>query len=402
MNGNLRITVLIGLGALVVGGLVVTALRPAPVPVDLAEIGRGSLTITVNAEGETRVRDIYEISAPIAGTLLRLPLGVGDPVVAGETVVARVEPVTAPLLDARSRAEARAALHEAEAAMRFAAAEVDRTLADLAFAQLQYDRVRDLVASDSASISRLDEAGLRLALAKAAVTSAEASAAMARASHERALAVLNDPDPQQGLAACCVTLHAPADGVVLSQSSVSARPVVPGEFLLSVGDPSDLEIVVDLLSSDATRLTVGAPASLERWGGPEALPATLRAIEPTARTVVSALGIEEQRVEAVLEIAAPPEAWTGLGDGYAVFVRIEEWSVDDVLLVPLAAIFRQQDQWFAYIEADGQAEVRAIEIGRRDGRHAVIEAGLTDGERVVLHPPDTVVDGTRIAPRDLE
>lgn len=387
------------IGVALVGGLAFTAFRTEPLSVELAEIATGDLTVTVDAEGHTRIREIYEVSSPIAGTLLRMPLVVGDPVEAGKTVVAEVEPVTAPLLDARSRAEAQASLHEAEASIRFAEAEITRTRADLVFAEAEFRRTEALVNSGTASLTRLEDANLQLEQAKAAVASAEARLAMAQASYERADAVLAEPVAFDDASACCVTLRAPADGVVLSIENVSARPVVPSEKLLSVGDPSDLEVVVDLLSSDATRLAIGADARLERWGGPEALPATLRRIEPRARTVVSALGIEEQRVDAILDITAPRQDWAGLGDGFAVFVRIEEWKAEGVPLVPLSAVFQRDGGWYTFVEEDGVAREREIEIGRRDGRRAVILSGLEPGERVVTHPPDTIADGAPITER---
>ena len=400
MSFNLRTIVLFGLGLLLVGALATTAFRNDPISVDLAEVSRGTMVVTVDAEGKTRVREIYDISAPITGRLLRMPLSVGDPVTEGETVVAEVEPISSPLLDTRSRAEAVAVLREAEAQIRYAEAEVLRTGTDVTYAQTQIDRTRALVETGAASLTRLEDADLRLSLAKAQAVSAEAGLAMALASKERAEAVLAEPDAAPSEVVCCKRLISPANGVVLSQNNVSARPVVSGETLLSVGDPRDLEVVVDLLSSDATRLSPGAAVELDRWGGDAPLEARLRRIEPSARTVISALGIEEQRVDAVLDIISAPEDWDGLGHGFAVFVRIEEWRQDGVLLVPLSSIFRSDDTWFAFVANDGVVERRAIEIGRRDGTMAIVEGGLAEGDRVVSHPPDGIVDGSAIVERD--
>ena len=394
-------SILIGAaGVALVGGLIVMAFREDPLPVDLAEISRGPLVITVDAEGETRIRDIYDVSAPIDGMLQRMPLQVGDPVQAGKTLVAEVRPAASPLLDARARAEATAVLHETAASIRFAEAEVTRTQADLSFAQSQFDRTQALATAGTSSLTQLEDANLRLELAKSAAISAEARVAMARAANQRAQAVLDDPAGAEAAATCCTALLAPADGVVLSQPNASARPVLAGEKLLSVGDPTNLEVVVDLLSADATRLRVGATAQLDRWGGDAPLEAELRRLEPSARTVVSALGIEEQRVDAVLDLTSPPADWAGLGQGFAVFVRIEEWRVDDALLVPLSAVFQQDDQWFTFVESGGLSERRPISIGRRDGQRAVVLEGLEAGERVVTHPPDTLTDGSRIVVRE--
>lgn len=399
---NLRTVLLGGLGLAIVGGLLVTVLRPSPIPVDLYEIETGTLTVTVNVEGRTRIREVFEISSPIAGTLQRMPYEEGDMVEAGKSVVARVEPIAAPLLDARSRAEATAVLREAEAAVRLADAEVSRTQANMNFARLQFERTQALVNSQAISLTRLEDASLRLSVADAAVISAEAAAAMARATLERAQATLAEPGgPNEG-ADCCVDLFAPADGVVLWQASRSTRTVAPSEKLLTIGDPRDLEIVVDLLSADATRLQVGARALVDRWGGTEPLDAVVTLIEPRATTVVSALGIEEQRVEALLDITTGSEVWQGLGDGFAVFVLIEEWSEEDVLLVPLSALFRRNGDWFAFVESGGLAEQRGIEIGRRDGRHAVVVSGLEAGERVIAHPPDSITEGVQVTERVIE
>lgn len=401
MSPSPRTLILSGLGLALVAGLVFTAFRQDPIPVDIAEITRGNLRVTVDAEGETRVRERFDINAPIAGTLLRMPLDVGDPVTAGETVVARIEPATAPLLDTRSRAEALAALHDAEAQIAFARAEINRTKANVVYAQSQLDRAEALVGSGAATITRVEDAANRFAIADAEHVSAAARMSMAQAAKERAEAVLQEPELEAAGNICCVHLTAPADGVVLAQVNASARPVRAGENLAVVGDPRDLEIVVDLLSSDATRLREGAKVSLERWGRAEALSAVVRRIEPTARKVVSALGIEEQRVDVLLDITAPEERWVGLGHGFSVFARIVEWEAEDVLLIPLSAVFRTDDDWFAFVIGDGSvARKTSIEIAQRDGRQALLVRGLEVGDRVVTHPPDTLRDGSVVTERE--
>ncbi|MDJ0640569.1 MAG: HlyD family efflux transporter periplasmic adaptor subunit [Paracoccaceae bacterium] len=400
MSLSPRTLLISGLGIALVGFLAVTAFREDPVPVDLAEISRGNLQVTVDAEGETRVRHRFDVNAPITGTLQRMPLEVGDPVVAGETIIARIEPASAPLLDANSRAEALAVLHDAEAQIRFAEAEIKRTTANADYAQNQLDRAEALVRSGVATLTRVEDAAVQLALAEAEVVSAEARMAMALASKERAEAVLQEPDVTSKSAACCLRILSPANGVVLDQPNASARPVQAGENLAAIGDPTNLEVVVDLLSSDATRIREGAAASLERWGGPGALDAVVRRIEPTARTVVSALGIDEQRVDVRLEITSPRNEWAGLGHGFSVFVRIEEWRAEDVLLVPLSAVFQKDGTWFTFRANNETAHLTEIAVGRRDGRMAVVEAGLNQGDRVVMHPPDTIRDGSTITERE--
>jgi HlyD family secretion protein len=196
-----------------------------------------------------------------------------------------------------------------------------------------------------------------------------------------------------------VHLTAPADGVVLDLGVVSERPVVAGDLLLSIGDPVDLEIVADLLSSDAVRLEPGSRAIVERWGGPHALEARLRRIEPAARTKVSALGIEEQRVDAIFDLVSPVGERPGLGHGFSVFLRIVEWEAEDVLQVPLSALFRDGDAWAVFVAEGGRARLQPVEPGRRNDMAAEIEAGLETGDRVIVHPGDAVADGAAIAER---
>ena len=401
MSFSPRTLIVSGLGLALIAGLVFTAFKDDPIPVDLAEIKRGALRVTVDAEGKTRVRARYDISAPITGTLLRMPLDVGDRVVAGQTVVARIEPATAPLLDARSRAEALAALHDAEAQIAFARAEISRTEANVTYAGSQLERARALVASGATTITRVEDAANRLAISEAERVSAKARMSMALATRERAEAVLQPPGVDAAPGVCCVQLVAPADGIVLSQVNVSARPVAAGEPLAVIGDPSDLEVVADLLSSDATRLREGAPVILERWGRPQALSGVVRRIEPTARNVVSALGIEEQRVDLLIDITSPPNVWAGLGHGFSVFVRVVEWETQDVPLIPLSAVFKSGDDWFAFAVRDGAVARRVpVEIAQRDGRMAVLKGGLAEGDHVVTHPPDTLRDGVVVARRE--
>ncbi len=399
MTLSLRTVGLSALGLAIVVGLVSTAFGTDPIAVDMARLERGDLSVTVNAEGKTRIRDIYEVAAPISGTVQRLPVAIGDAVVAGETVVAQIVPAAPPLLDVRSRAQAEAVLHEAQASVEFARSEQASTKAVEDYASIQMERAESLVKSGTASLTHLEDAAQKLAVARALHASAKARLEMSLATVDRARAALEEPDLVAANTDCCLPILSPADGVVVAINGNSERPVQAGAPLLSVGNPRDLEIVVDLLSSEATRLSVGAPVKIERWGG-GVLDARLRLIEPAARTVVSALGIEEQRVDAVLDFTSPRADWSGLGDAFAVFVRIEEWHSKDVLLIPLSAIFQRDDQWFTYQNQGGTAQEVAIELGRRDGRHAEVKTGIEVGDEVVMHPPDNVVDGAFIALRE--
>lgn len=400
MSWKPRTIGLVGLGAAIMVGLAVVAFRPDPIPVDLHTVARGPMQVTINADGVTRIRDIYDVASPINGTALRSPVAVGDPVVAGQTLVATVRPATPGLLDSRSLLQAEASVQEAEAAVHVAETDLAKALDDQSLAQSQYDRAQTLVERGVASLTRLEDASQRLAVANATVEAAQARIDMAQSTLARTRTLLQDPatlaDAQES---CCLQLFAPADGVVLSVVSKSERPVSTGAPLLSIGNPADLEIVADLLSSDAVRIGPGAVASVERWGGDDPLRATLRHIAPSAVTKVSALGIEEQRVDAFFDLTSPPADRPALGDGFAVFLRIIEWENADALQVPLSAIFKRDSIWTVFIAKGGVVQERAITLGRRNSQFAEVLDGLAAGEQVVVHPNDALSAGQRIALR---
>jgi HlyD family secretion protein len=402
----MKMRTLIGatLGAAALAGLLWAAFRPQPVPVDLAEVTRGPMQITVGADGRTRIREVFEVAAPFTGRAERSPVRVGDPVVKGETVVAIVRPAAPPLLDARARLEAQAAVREAEAALAAAASRVRQAEEELDYARTEYERIVKLVERGVASTTQLENANRILKLKEAALDAARSEEARARSALARARAALVDPEElaEEGgpcCEGCCLEIRSPADGVVLEVAQISARPVQMGQFLVSVGRPDDLEIVADLLSADAVRLPPDARASVERWGGAEALEARLRRIEPVARTKVSALGIEEQRVDAIFDILTPPEERPGLGHGFAVYLRIIEWEAEDVVQLPLSAVFREGGEWFAFTVREGRARRVRVELGRRNGEVAELLSGLSAGDVVIVHPSDRVVEGVEIVSR---
>lgn len=380
------------------GALLWVTFRPVPVPVDLAPVTRGPMTGTVNADGQTRIRALYEVSSPIAGTARRALVEVGDRVTKGQTV-AVVEPLAPALLDARARAEAEAALREAEAALDLAESQARQAAEEVAYAQSQYERTRALVERGVASTTQLEDATQVVTLRLAALSSARSAVTMATSALDRARAVLIGPQAGAAQDACCVDLPAPIDGTVLSVANISAHAVIPGAPLVTIGQPDDLEIVADLLSADAVGLAPGAPARVERWGGPGVLEARLRRIDPSAETRVSALGIEEQRVDAVFDLLSPPEARPGLGDGFAVFLRITAWEEADAVKVPLGALFRQGAGWAVFRAEDGFARLVPVDVGRMNETHAQVLSGLVEGQRVVPHPSDALADGVRIADR---
>ncbi|MFC6636667.1 HlyD family efflux transporter periplasmic adaptor subunit [Sulfitobacter sp. JBTF-M27] len=395
-----RTFMLIGLGVALVGGLAFVSFREDPIPVDIAQVTRGPFEITINADGKTQVKDLFEVASPIAGTALRSPVDVGDPVRKGETVVAVVQPSSSGLLDARSRLQAEAALQEALAARHVAVADLRQAEETRSFAQSQFERTQQLVERNVASITRLEDDTQRLATAIATVEAAQARIEMADGAIERARASLLDPEEtEQAEETCCIELTAPADGVILSIAAISERPVSIGAPLVSIGDPNDLELVADILSNDAVRLKPDALAYVDRWGGPATLLAQLDRIDPKARTKVSALGIEEQRVDAYFRLTSPPQERANLGDEFSVFLRIVEYRAEDVMQIPLSAVFRSGDDWAVFVEIDGVAERRLVQLGRRNGQMTEVHSGLEFGEHVVTHPSDAIATGATLVQR---
>ena len=376
--------------------------RPAAVPVDLVTVERGPLTVSVSDEGETRVQDMYVVSAPLPGRMRRIDLEVGDPVVADQTVVARIEPSDPAFLDVRSAAEARAGVDAAAAARTHAGAQVRRAQAELDFARAEYERIRALARSHTVSESELDSALRRARTAEAALAEAQAERKVRESEYQVARARLLTPSAGRArVPDCdCVSVYSPVDGRVLRIVTESEGVVASGTPLVEVGDPELLEVVVDLLSADAVRVQAGQRVLIEAWGGDQPLDGVVERVEPFGYTKVSALGIEEQRVNVVIDITSPRARWERLGHGYRVEPRIVLWESADALRVPLSALFRQGERWAVFVARDGRAELRDVEIGQGNGLQAEVRAGLEAGERVVLHPADRVSPGARLAERD--
>lgn len=394
-------TVLVALlCALVFGGLV-WALLPAPVLVDLVPVRRAQMQVTVSAEGITRVRDTWLVTAPVTGEARRSPVHVGDAVTAGETIVAAIEPAEPPFLDARARRLAEAAVVEAEAAVRLAEAGLARAETELAHVEAELGRARALTERGTLAQAMLEDVEQAARSARAARDVAQSDLDMRQATLARMEAQLEGPETRgtDAPAACCVEIAAPRTGVVLDLVDESARLVTAGETLLTIGDPRDLEVYVDLLSNDAIGVVPGTRARIERWGGDTVLDAEVRQIEPSAFTRVSALGIEEQRVPVVLDFLSPATARAGLGDRYRVYVTLVTWEGENVLRVPVSALFRSGGAWALFVEESGRAAQRFVEIGHMSGDWAEIVAGITEGARVIAYPASSIENGTRIEPR---
>ena len=395
------VVVLIGLG---IAALIVWALLPQPVPVDMAAIKRGPLEVTVEDEGITRIREVYTVSAPIGGKMLRSPREVGDDVTANKTLVASIEPTAPTFLDVRSQRVNQATVHAAQAAVDLAEANIKQAKAQLEFTRNDLSRAQKLAASKTISDRALEKAKLDVDSAEAAVASAVATLEVRRRELESAKAHLIQPgeinaDARSANDINDIHVYSPVDGRVLKIIAESEQVVQPGAPLLEIGDPRDLEVAVDFLSRDAVRIKLGDPARIESWGGDTILAAKVRRIEPTGFTKVSALGIEEQRVKVILDFTGPPSEWQQLGHGYRIIARVVIWHSDDALQVPLGALFREGDNWAVFVVADGRAQRRLVTIAERNLHAARVLKGLKLGDRVVLHPSDRVHDGVRVTPR---
>lgn len=380
-----------------VGVLLAVALWPKTIAVDVGNVTRGPLVVTIDDEGVTRVRDRFVVSAPVSGRVLRIELEPGDQVKKG-AVVARLQAETPPLLDARSRAEAEAAIASARAVVGRARADEERARATLAQAERELTRARELLKNELTSRQVVDAREAEHRTAQEALNAATFASRAAASDLQRAEARLAPASAD--LPGRVVTVTAPVDGVVLKRVRESESVVPAGDPLLEIGDPRRLEIVSDLLSTDAVRVKPGARVMIEQWGGDRVLDAKVRRIEPAGFTKISALGVEEQRVNVVMDFTDPAEAWTALGDAYRVEVRVVNWETAAALKVPTSALFRKGEAWAVYLFGDdGRARQALIEIGHQTGQDAEVTSGLSEGARVILHPGDTLTDGTRVSER---
>lgn len=383
--------------------------RPSPIPVDIATAASGPMEVTVDDDARTRVRHIYTVSAPIAGKVLRISQPgehhemsrhIGDEVTAGETIVAVMQPMSPSFLDIRSREELQAAVTAAEAAVRLAEAEVRRIEAALEFSRTDLSRAQALARTDTISVKAFDKAKLDVATNEAALASAKAQLDVRRSEQAIAAARLISPsgvtpatDP-----ACCIQIRAPISGRVLRIIQESEATVPAGAPLIEIGDPVDLEVAAELLSTEAVKVKAGAPVRIDGWGGPP-ISGRVKRIDPAGFLKISALGIEEQRVRAVIDFVDPPAAWSQLGHDFRVVVHVRVWNGDNVLLVPVSSLFRKGEDWAAFAIKNGRARTTPIKIGHRNAREAEVLSGLSAGDQVVLHPSDRVKDGALVAQR---
>jgi HlyD family secretion protein len=388
--------------ALLAAGLVAAAamigwwLVPRPLPVETAQVSRGRFVATVDEDGKTRVRERYVVSAPLAGISTRVRLKPGDQVAAGD-VLASIQPTPAPFLDARSRREAEERLGATEATRERTRAAVDRGRAQSDQAKADLDRTRQLAGRGVATVQTLERAELAARIAERDLRAAEFQDHVAEHEVEQAAAVLARYDRPDQAETGRWNVIAPVAGVILKVVQESETVVPPGSPLVEIADPRDLEVVVDVLSTDALEIHPGAEVAIVQWGGPGELQGRVRRVEPAAFTKISTLGVEEQRVNVLVDVVSPPELWQGLGDAFRVDARITVFSHDDATIIPAGAAFRAGRGWFVFVVVNGRAERRPIELLRRSGRLAAISSGLDPGETVIVYPPDGVAPGVRVS-----
>jgi len=387
--------------ALGIGGGLAYAFREQPRAVDMGAVSRGDMQVTIDGEGRTRVRDVYVVSSPVGGRKLRISKKVGEPVLAGKTVLAAIEPNDPIFLDVRSEAEATARIKAAEAASSLADAELSRFQAELEFARADLNRATELVKRGTISTRDLERANLEVRTRDAAVSTAQANLRVKRFQLETARAALIDPSENGGTRSggCCVQVRSPVDGQVLRVLVESESVVQAGAPLLEIGDPKRLEIIVDLLSSDAVQVRVGDEVLIDEWGGDSVLPGVVRRIEPAGFTKVSALGIEEQRVNVLIDLIGPAPAYARLGHGFRVETNIVVWRAKDILRLPMSALFRADDDWAVFTVIGGKAALRRVKIGHTNGTYAELLDGLKADDQVIQHPSDIIVEGSLVVAR---
>lgn len=377
---------------LVIGGAAL-AFRPAPLPVELHAVRRGPFELELVGDGKTRVRERHVATAPQSGRLVRPTLKAGDAVARGQ-IIAEILPADPALLDPRTTQELKERLGAGEAARDRARATLAHADVALAQARTEEARIRRLAEKRAVPIQDLERAETT---AKLASREREAALHQAHAAEHdlslttAALARSGGPGATKPWA-----LRAPMSGQVLRVLNESGGPIALGAPILELGDPRALEVVVDLPTEEAARVPVGAPAHLERWGGPAVLPLRVRRVEPSAFTKVSPLGVEEQRVNVILDVEAPPP---NLGDAFQVEVRLRVDRQERVLLLPTSALFRRGDDWCVFQESGGRARLRTVTLGRRGDRTSWISAGLAEGDRVIAYPSDALAEGVRVRPR---
>jgi HlyD family secretion protein len=372
------------------------AFLPKPVPVEIANVARGRLAVTVEEEGKTRVVDRFSVSAPVAGIARRIALDVGDRVSRGQALL-EIDPAPPPFLDLRRKESVDAKVRAAEAALESAKEQARVAAAKEEYARTTLERTSKLYASGFASKDAQEAAESEARQAQAALRSSEFAVNEARSELEAVRAERISATAKAGSKATeRVIVRSPVEGSVLVVPHKSEGAVREGEPLITIGNPLSLEVEVDVLSADAVRIRPGSRVLFTRWGGEGALEGKVRAVEPSGFTKVSALGVEEQRVLVIADIVSSRQAWAKLGDGYRLEASFILWEGEGILQAPSASLFRHGDGWASFVADGGRARLRPVTLGQRSGQSAQILSGLSEGASVIVHPSERVRDGARI------
>jgi len=390
------------LGAVALVGGVVYGFMPRPVDVDFGRAAIGPLLVSVSEDGKTRIKEKYVVSMPFTGRIDRIMLDPGDPVIAGETTLITIQPGDPDPLNNRLEAEARGRVHAAEAAVKRAQATLEKSRAEKDWAEANDARIRKLHEQNAATIERRVESEMLLRSRSKDFEAAQFAAEIATFEVEQAKAALMHAQPRDGRSTEDWTYQvvSPITGKVLRVFQESSSTLATGTAVIEIGDPTDLEMEIDVLSQDAVQIKPGAKVYVEHWGGDRTLVGTVRLVEPGGFTKISALGVEEQRVNVIADFNVPPANRITLGDAYRVDARIALWESEGVLQVPSSALFRFGEEWCVFlVDAQSRARRAPVKVGHRNAQGAEVLGGLTEGDRVVLHPGDNLHEGVLVSER---
>jgi HlyD family secretion protein len=399
MKAALRRKLFVIVIVLVVVSATIYGFMPKAVDVDLVDVSRGPLQVTIEEEGRTRLKERFVISAPTAGYMRRIDAKVGDSVRKGQILVT-LEPLRSQALDPRSRAEAEATVSAAEASLKAAMEKERAAMADADYLERRLERITNLYAKGSVAKDQFDQAESEAKKARAVQRSAKAAVDVSHAEFERTKTTLqNFPPGGRTEKNDTLNILSPVSGIIFRIYRDSEGAVNVGEPLMDIGDAKNLEVRVEVLSSDAVKIKKGTAVLFKHWGDDGTLTGMVRIVELAGFTKVSSLGVEEQRVLVIADITSPPEIWRVLGDGYRVETYFVVWEGKDILQVPASALFRSGKEWMVFVEDNGKARQRTVEVGQRNGLVAEIISGLKEKEKVIAHPDDSISNGKHIRPR---
>jgi len=396
MNNALRRKLFIIIIIMIVVLLLIYGFLPQTQEVDIVSVTRGPLQITIEEEGRTRLKERFVISAPTAGYMRRINAKVGDPVKKGQ-IVALLDALQSQALDPRSRATAEATVSAAEASLNAAIERERVATADADYTEQRLERLKALYEKGSIAKDQFDQTDSEAKKAHAGQRSANAAVNVARAELERAKITLqNFTSVKRTGRQDAVAVASPVSGNVFRIYRESEGTVNVGEPLMDIGDVKNLEVRVEVLSSDAVKIKKETVVLFKRWGRDDPLTGSVRMVEPAGFTKVSSLGVEEQRVLVIVDITSPPDQWRVLGDGYRLEAHFIVWEGKDILQVSASALFRSGKDWAVFVDEKGKARRRMVEVGQRNGLTAEIISGLKENEMVVAYPEDSISDGTKI------